>query len=136
MRVLALRAAWLVVPASMLAASVLANTYTVTTTADSGAGSLRQAILDANGNPGADAIQFDIPGASLHTITPATPLPSVVDALTIDGYTQSGSSPNDNGPGFPDNSVHLIEIDGTNTWSGSSGALGLPGQLRVSRCAV
>lgn len=34
-------------------------TYTVTTTADSGAGSLRQAILDANGNAGADTIVFD-----------------------------------------------------------------------------
>ena len=29
-----------------------ANTYTVTSTADSGAGTLRQAILDANANPG------------------------------------------------------------------------------------
>src|SRR4029079_19690948 len=45
MRVLALRAAGLVLPASMLEASLLANTYTVTTTADSGVGSLRQAIL-------------------------------------------------------------------------------------------
>ena len=32
--------------------AAVANTYTVTTTADSGAGSLRQAILDANANAG------------------------------------------------------------------------------------
>ena len=36
--------------------------FTVTTTADSGPGSLRQAILNANANPGMDDITFDIPG--------------------------------------------------------------------------
>ena len=35
-------------------------TYTVTNTNDSGADSLRQAILDANGNAGADTIEFNI----------------------------------------------------------------------------
>jgi hypothetical protein len=35
-----------------------AETIEVTNTNDSGAGSLRQAILDANANPGADVIQF------------------------------------------------------------------------------
>ena len=38
------------------AALATANTYTVTSTADSGAGTLRQAITDANTNPGADTI--------------------------------------------------------------------------------
>src|SRR5262249_44065845 len=33
--------------------------FTVTNTSDSGAGSLRQAILDANISPGADVINFD-----------------------------------------------------------------------------
>ena len=37
---------------------VLLSTYTVTTLADAGAGSLRQAILDANANPGADVVDF------------------------------------------------------------------------------
>ena len=32
---------------------------------NSGAGSLRQAILDANANPGADQIGFNIPGAGV-----------------------------------------------------------------------
>ena len=40
----------------LLAAAASALTYTVTSTADSGAGSLRQAITDANTNPGADTI--------------------------------------------------------------------------------
>ena len=35
-------------------------TFTVVNTLDSGAGSLRQAILDANANPGADLIQFNM----------------------------------------------------------------------------
>ena len=47
-----------------------AATFTVTNTNDSGAGSLRQAILDANANPGLDTIAFNIPGSGVHTITP------------------------------------------------------------------
>src|SRR6187399_2127950 len=77
-----------------LAASAGANTYTVTSTADSGAGTLRQAILDANANSGADTIEFNIAGSGVHTITPATALPVITSPVTIDGYTQAGSSPN------------------------------------------
>ena len=36
--------------------------FRVTTLRDAGQGSLRQAILDANANPGADTILFDLPG--------------------------------------------------------------------------
>jgi hypothetical protein len=91
---------------------VSAATFTVTTTADSGAGSLRQAIDDANATPGADTIVFDIPGAGVHTITPQSLLPIISEAVTIDGYTQPGSSPNTNPTGGL-NSVLQIEIDGT-----------------------
>jgi hypothetical protein len=45
------------------ASSTPAATFTVTNTGDSGAGSLRQAILDANANAGADVIAFDVSGA-------------------------------------------------------------------------
>ena len=69
-----------------------AATYTVTNTNDSGAGSLRQAITDANGDVDADTIEFDIPGAGLHTITLASDLPEITQELTIDGTTQSDSS--------------------------------------------
>ena len=41
---------------------VLLSVFTVTTTADDGAGSLRQAILSANTAPGADEVRFNIPG--------------------------------------------------------------------------
>ena len=99
---------------SLVALAVTAATYTVTTTADSGAGSLRQAILDANANAGADTIAFDIPGSGIHTITPLTTLPAITQSLTIDGYTQTGASPNTNPFGQPWNAVILIEIDGEN----------------------
>jgi IPT/TIG domain/S-layer homology domain len=79
---------------SLLAALAFGNTYTVTTTADAGAGSLRQAITDANTNPGADTIAFAIVGTGPHTITLASDLPGITDAVTIDGYTQGGASPN------------------------------------------
>jgi len=39
-----------------------ASTYTVTNTNDSGAGSLRQAVADANSHVGADTINFNIAG--------------------------------------------------------------------------
>src|SRR6185295_18383133 len=37
-----------------------ATTFVVTNTDDAGSGSLRQAILDANANPGSDLITFNI----------------------------------------------------------------------------
>jgi len=45
------------------------TTFHVTTTSDSGAGSLRQAVLDANANPGADIIVFDASSAGTITLT-------------------------------------------------------------------
>lgn len=79
-------------------------TFTVINTTDGGTGSLRQAILDANANPGSDVIAFNIPGAGAHTITPGTALPDVTESVTIDGTTQPGFV------GFP-----LIELDGSST---------------------
>jgi len=64
--------------------------YTVTTTNDTGDGSLRKAINDANDNPGPDVITFDIPGNGPFTITPQSKLPSILDPVTIDGETQPG----------------------------------------------
>ena len=69
-----------------------ASTYTVTTTADSGPGSLRQAILDANANPGADTIAFAIGATgSQQTIQPTTALPTITEPVTIDGWSQGGA---------------------------------------------
>ena len=77
-------------PSVALTAPLL--TFTVTTTADSGAGSLAQAILDSNSNSGADMISFNIPGTGPHTIMPTSQLPLIFGAVTIDGTTQSPGS--------------------------------------------
>lgn len=65
-------------------------TFTVTNTADAGAGSLRQAILDANGAGGFDAVTFAIPGGGPHVITLATALPQITETCSIDATTQPG----------------------------------------------
>lgn len=93
--------------------------FTVTNTADSGAGSLRQAILDANASAGFDDISFNIPGPGVHTIAPLTALPAITSPVIFSGYTQPGASPNTLAVGG--NAVILIELDGVNT----SGATGL-----------
>jgi CSLREA domain-containing protein len=101
------------------AASPYVVDFAVTNTADSGAGSLRQAILDANANPGGDTISFNIPGAGVHTITPTTPLPPVTGTVVIDGYTQPGSATNFIGSG--NNAVLLVELDGSSAGAGAHG---------------
>ena len=63
---------------------------------DSGAGSLRQAILNANNDPGLNRIRFEIPvsGDACVLLIPNAPYPDVLDDLSIDGYTQANSSRN------------------------------------------
>ncbi len=70
--------------------TAFAATFVVTTTADAGPGSLRQAILDANAAPGADDIHFNIGGGGPQVIAVASALPNVTDPVVIDGTTQPG----------------------------------------------
>jgi autotransporter-associated beta strand protein len=73
------------VAASSLAVSTLqAAVYPVHNTADSGPGSLRQAVIDVNANVGADTIQID-PALSGGTINLLSSLPTLRDNVTIDG---------------------------------------------------
>ncbi|MFY9574188.1 MAG: VCBS repeat-containing protein, partial [Blastocatellia bacterium] len=65
--------------------------FVVTNTNDSGAGTLRKAITDANTNVGADTITFSIL-SGLQTIKPQSALPTITDPVTIDGTTQPGFS--------------------------------------------
>ena len=76
----------------LAASSLTATTYTVTNTGDSGAGSLRQAITDANLGPGPHTIAFDILGSGVQTIAVASNLPVATSSggLTVDGTTQPG----------------------------------------------
>ncbi len=93
----------------------------VTTTADTGSGSLRECINRANGSPGT-TISFNIPGPgnqssggdSWWRISPASALPTITAAGTvIDGTTQTTSQGNTNTLG-PE-----IELDGTNASTAS-----------------
>ena len=95
---------------SVFAAVAQASTFVVTNTNNSGPGSLAQAILDANANPGADSIAFNIPGSGVQTISPTQPLPTITDPVAIDGYTQPGASANSLALGT--NAVLLIELSG------------------------
>ena len=93
----------LLITAIFLIGSIVLNaaTYTVINSADAGAGSLRQAIMDANTNPGLDTIDFAIPLADPNysnwtgtgdfwwKITLASNLPAIEEDLVIDGLSQS-----------------------------------------------
>ncbi len=95
----------------------LMATFVVTNTFDSGVGSLRQAIVNSNGSPGPNTIDFDIPTTDpgyangVWTITPlTTELPSITVPVLVDGTSQPGYA------GTP-----LIDLDGTSAESGSTG---------------
>lgn len=86
------------------------STFTVTNTSDSGAGSLRQAIVDANTNVGLDTISFAGMATGVQTIQLLSALPTVTDAVNIDGTTKSGFA------GTP-----LVELDGNLAGAGADG---------------
>jgi hypothetical protein len=98
--------------------SVPSATIIVDKTDYSGPGSLRQAITDAETNPGPDSIAFAIPKTDpgydsvtgVWTIQPASMLPGLNDEATvIEGRTQAEFIGEDTNPLGPE-----IEIDGTN----------------------
>jgi uncharacterized repeat protein (TIGR01451 family) len=104
------------------------TTFTVLNTNDSGAGSLRQAILDANATQGTQTILFNIRGTGVQTITPASALPIITDPVVIDGYTQPGASANTLTTG--NNAVLQIELNGAN--AGANGLVIDSGSSTVS----
>jgi hypothetical protein len=83
--------------------------FTVTNTQDSGMGSLRQAILDANADPFVDTIAFSIDGGA-QTIRPASQLPALTKPVVVDGTTQPGYA------GTP-----LIVLDGGSAGTSANG---------------
>ncbi len=60
--------------------SASAATFTVSATTDAGAGSLRDAITQANATPGADMIDFSFASG---TIVLVTPLPAITETVSI-----------------------------------------------------
>ena len=57
--------------------------------------SLHEAIDEANSNPDADIIEFNIPGAAPFDINLTSNLPNITEPLTVDGSTQPGWSVGD-----------------------------------------
>ncbi len=77
----------LVLPLVFLVSQAVAATYTVTNLNDSGAGSLRAAILAANANQGGTLV-FSTRG----TINLSSTLPNIATRMTINGSTAPGFS--------------------------------------------
>lgn len=66
------------------ASPLLAATFTVTSSAESGPGSLRQAILDANAAAGPDEIRFTVPEIALVSSMPLITSPVHTVVVKID----------------------------------------------------
>ncbi|WZO97873.1 right-handed parallel beta-helix repeat-containing protein [Isosphaeraceae bacterium EP7] len=79
----------------------LLSTFTVSNLNASGAGSLRRAIVDSNARLGADTIDFQVNGTIK---TGHVSLPSITDALTIDGSTA---------PSFAGSPVVTVDFQGS-----------------------
>jgi uncharacterized repeat protein (TIGR01451 family) len=98
---------------SSASVNVTSSGLFVTTNADSGVGSLRQALINANNGavcPAPCTIGFNLPGGQL-TIAPPTALPAVTAAsVTIDATTQPGYS-----------SAPLVTLDGSSNPNPSAG---------------
>lgn len=105
---------------SLQTAAVQAATFTVTNLNDSGAGSLRQAIIDANASAGSDTITFGVVGR----VELASALPAVTDSLTIvgPGATNLVVDGNGNGPVFSNSST--LSVSGITVTGGAGAASG------------
>jgi hypothetical protein len=94
-----------------------AAVFTVTTNANTGPGSLRQAILDANLTVASDEIRFNLPSGQ-HVITPATSLPAMTSPVDVNGTSQ---------PGYA--SAPIVELNGA-----TAGGIGL--RFLANSCSV
>jgi hypothetical protein len=84
---------------------------------------LRAAIQQANATAGADAINFAIPGTGIKTVVVNSQgfgaLPAITEQVTMDGYTQTGASPNTKAVG--NDAALKIVLDGINAGPGRDG---------------
>jgi titin len=96
---------------SLCHAGAAQSTFTVTNTDDSGPGSLRWAITNADANPGTNTINFQISGDAPYTIALSSALPSVSNPWTIiDATTQTNYS------GMP-----VVELNGASAGGSAAG---------------
>jgi hypothetical protein len=91
---------------------ILLSAFTVSNLNDAGNGSLRQAILNANANHGADTINFTVAG----TIVLNSALPNVTDTVNINGTTAPGFG------GTPVVEVNFHNLAGLNFTAKASGS--------------
>jgi uncharacterized repeat protein (TIGR01451 family) len=140
------RARWLWV--ERLEDRALLTPFMVMNTADSGSGSLRQAIFDSNAAPApagsTNLIEFQIPtsdpgyDATTQTwaIAPDTTLPTVTAPVFINGYTQPGAAPNTNPPGQGKNTVLKVVLTDLNTVVAVNGLTISAGNSTVSGLVI
>ena len=114
---------------TVFAGMATATTYSVNVTADSGPGSLRQAIINSNTHPPEtgfkNKIVFNIPGHGVKTIAPLSPLPAILYPVEIDGTEQNGYGV-----------APAIEINGINAGPNASGLRVLSGVLILKGVAI
>jgi hypothetical protein len=101
------------------------NSFVVTNTNDVGPGSLRQAIMDADGSKELPTISFSIPGSGTQTIFLASPLPVVTRPMIVDGTTEPGYS------GQP-----LVVVDGASAGDGADGLTITAGNTTIKGLAI
>ena len=119
------------------ARSSFATTFVVTNTADSGPGSLREALESANASSGTDTIIFEVDG----TILLASPLPPVTEDLSIDG---NGHAINIDGAGAyrifevpAGTNLRIFQLVLENSYgSPEGGAIWNAGVLKVQQCTL
>ena len=108
--------------------TVNANNNTDDGTCDGAHCSLHEAIDAANADGGKSFINFAIPGACPQSIVMTSQLPSLTEDWTvIDGYTQSGATPNSNSTGALNGTLCVV-LNGAIVNSGI--------KVRGSNCTV
>jgi hypothetical protein len=104
--------------------------FPVNNAGDTGPGTLRQAIDDANGSAGADVIQFDAAAFSTpQTISLTTPLSTILESVNIVGtgaskvtVTRAGTATSNFGIFDIDSGAADVTIDGITITGGNSGS--------------